>query len=82
MHPGHDLIIQSRSEGGFRAVVAGTGLGVDEVIVALREHDGSVAQTAESLGIGSEQVAAALAYYQENAGHIEAQIKARGSGEG
>lgn len=48
---------------GRRARLVGTGCDVWEVIAALRENDGDIAETAEVLELRLEVVQAAVAYY-------------------
>jgi uncharacterized protein (DUF433 family) len=59
----HPLVRFADGPGGRRARLVGTGSDVWEVIAAVRENDGDVAETAAYLQISLGLVQAAVAYY-------------------
>lgn len=69
----HPLIrFQHGAVGGRRPMLAGTRLYVHQVIATLREHAGSVADTAEYLGLAPRFVQAALEYYADFRDEVDA----------
>jgi len=51
--------------GGRRAMLAGTGLDVWQVIATLRDHDNSIADTAAYLEVPETKIRAAVRYYAD-----------------
>jgi uncharacterized protein (DUF433 family) len=69
----HPLIrYQTSAAGRRRPLLVGTRLYVDQVIETLRGSDGDVEETSDYLGLRPEQVRAALAYYADFAGEVDA----------
>ncbi len=59
----HPLVSFAEGPGGRRARLVGTGSDVWEVVVAIRDNDGDVAETAAYLEMSLGLVQAALTYY-------------------
>jgi hypothetical protein len=59
----HPLVRFAEGPSGRRARLIGSGLDVWEVIAAVREHKGDVAETAAYLELASGLVQAAVGYY-------------------
>ena len=59
---------------GRRAALAGTGLDVWEVIATVRDNGNDVAQAADYLELPESVIAAAVTYYGEFKGEIDAEI--------
>lgn len=73
----HPLIrFRAGASGRRRPALVGTRLYVHDVISTLRGEHGSVAATAEYLGVGEASVRAALAYYADLPGEVEQDIEA------
>lgn len=75
--PDFPLVTYRRSGAGQpTAVLRGTGLRVQTVVLAVRHWDMSQAQIAEEYGIGEAQVREALAFYAAHRQEIDASIAA------
>ncbi|MDA8062474.1 MAG: hypothetical protein M0T80_08620 [Actinomycetota bacterium] len=73
-HDSHPLIVFLDGPSGRRASLVGRGLDVWEVIATIRDNDGSIAVTAEYMGVAAGLVDAAVAYYGEFRDEIDAEI--------
>lgn len=73
-HDDHPLIHFVDGPSGRRAAVLGTGLDVWEVVATVRENGNNLQQAAEYLGVPLGLVEAAIAYYGEYQGEIDAEI--------
>ncbi len=69
------MIRFNQGDGGRRrAAVAGTRLYVAQVVATLREHDGSIDDTATYFDVSPRLVRAALAYYADFSEEIEVEL--------
>ena len=71
----HPLVRFVDGPAGRRARLVGTGSDVWEVIAAVKDNDGDVAETAEHLRLSLGLVQAAVTYYGAFVGEIDDWIK-------
>ena len=74
-HDAHPLIQFLDGPSGRRASLLGRGLDVWEVIAAIRDNNGSMAEAAEYLQVPAGLVEAAVAYYGEYREEIDREIE-------
>jgi hypothetical protein len=70
----HPLVRFVDGRGGRRARLVGSGADVWEVVAAVKDNDGDVAEAASYLQLGLGFVQAAVAYYGAFTGEIDAWI--------
>lgn len=70
----HPLIRFADGPSGRRAALVGSGLDVWEAVEAVRDNDGDVERTAQTLEIPSGLVQAAIAYYGDYRAEIDGEI--------
>jgi uncharacterized protein (DUF433 family) len=72
-----DMIASSSDVRSGQPVVAGTGLRVADVVIAMTFHDRAPDEIAQWYGLTLAQVHAALAYYYDHKDAIDARIRAQ-----
>jgi len=70
-----NLIVSNPKVRSGRPCIAGTGLRVLDIAIAMLFHDRSVDELASDYGVTLAQVHAALAYYYEHKTEIDADIR-------
>ncbi len=70
-----NLITRTPDVRGGRPCIAGTGLRVSDIVVAMRYNDRSPSQIAEGFQVSLAEVYAALAYYHLHLDEIDADIE-------
>ena len=71
----HPLIRFRAGAGGRRPSLLGTRLDIADVVTTIRQNENSLPDTAEALGIPIVQVEAAVSYYADYKGEIDAWIE-------
>jgi len=71
----HPLVRFADGPAGRRARLAGTGSDVWEVIAAVRDNDGDIAETADYLQLPLGLVQAAVTYYGAHQDEVDASIE-------
>lgn len=69
-----NLITRNPDIRGGRPCIAGTGLRVSDIVVAMRYHDRSPSQIAEGFQVSLAEVYAALSYYHAHEREIDDDI--------
>lgn len=75
-HDDHPLVHFVTGPTGRRAALVGTGLDVWEVVATVKDNDGDVDEAAGYLSVPVGMVQAAVSYYGEFGGEIDAEIAA------
>ena len=70
-----NLITRNPEIRGGRPCIAGTGLKVSDIVMAMRYHDRSPEQISEGYQISVAEVYAALSYYQLHIDEIDTDIE-------
>ena len=72
-----NLIVSNPKVRGGRPCIAGTGLRVTDVVMAMLFHNQNPGEIAAGYGISLAQTHAALAYYYEHKAEIDEDIRAQ-----